>query len=422
MKRGKISCKIVSYTMSVTFLMLCLLLFSRIEAQTSCDSLQKRLSESKSQDESRFTILINTVKFCNEIKFSNASALLTEAVEISKAIKNPEKECLALCSLAELYEKNGNLSSASSFAKKAIEVADRNEKDVSGKIKSKKIFSQIIFEQGDISKAGFLLEDALTSAVKNNLTLLESECRLQMGNFYISIGKFRVAAAVYKKGLEVLVDKDLKLKSIFYSNLGTLYVNMGSFDSGAFFFNKAVKIKKTIKDEKGEFLILVQLAMIASGKKNPQEAIKLLESSKIIAQKLNDPILLGSTYKGLAAVFRQTGNKVSAAQHMEEAIKYFRLAQEKNELLDLYMAASEINAELGDNQKSNYYKNEFIALKDSINKFLSASSKPVSSSKKSEEKLNAKESDSNYYLFGGLLFLMMMLLLFTILRRRKQKS
>ncbi|MFN6038505.1 MAG: tetratricopeptide repeat protein, partial [Bacteroidota bacterium] len=245
---------------------------------------------------------------------------------------------------------------------------------------------------GDINRSVELLNDAISIAKKHSKPILAAQCEFLVGNIYTSSGKFKEAELIYKSALNKINSKDDKTESIIYSNLGTLNVNMQNFDVADKYFSLALRLKRKIGDRKGEFLVLYQTAMLLFSQKKIDESLKYMSLCKELAQSLNDPILQGDISKGSFAIFKSKGDNKTASKEIESAIKYYRQANEKNELLENYAAAEKFYSETGDQTNSYEYKRQYLALKDSINKVL-GSSRPV----ETNENLNtsADRADRN---------------------------
>jgi tetratricopeptide (TPR) repeat protein len=380
-------------------------------AQNLCDSLQNALSGNKINDEKIYEIKLSLSENCFNNNINKQISFLTEAVEIGQKLKKSSLEGKALYKLADCYLRNGSIASAYSLAEKALEVSRRDKINFELQVLTTKLLSSIVYEQGDVSRAFQLLNEAIKITDEKKLSELSSECRLLYGNIYTGIGKFNEAELKYKEALNFLSPREEKISSILYSNLGTLYINMRNFNSANICFEKALELKRKNKDLKGEFLVMYQMAMLASANNNSEKSIKLLNQCLILSKELNDKILIGSTHKGLSAVYNKNGNYEESSIQIEKAILNFRISGERNELLETYNAASDIYQKLGKKETAEIYKNEFNALNDSIKKHLNSNIKTTLQENNTQSKTEQKDSENKpyYYLIipiiAGLLIL-----------------
>jgi tetratricopeptide (TPR) repeat protein len=361
-------------------------------SQTNCDSIQVLLNTTNLSEATKCKLLIDAAECYKDDNRLNALNKLSEAEVIAKKFSIADLESRAQYKIAKIYFDEGRLQEAKKYAQSALDLADKNPNDIDGKINSRKILSKVIFETGDINRSVELLNDAISIAKKHSKPILAAQCEFLVGNIYTSSGKFKEAELIYKSALNKINSKDDKTESIIYSNLGTLNVNMQNFDAADKYFSLALRLKRKIGDRKGEFLVLYQTAMLLFSQKKIDESLKYMSLCKELAQSLNDPILQGDVSKGSFAIFKSKGDNKTASKEIESAIKYYRQANEKNELLENYSAAEKFYSETGDQTNSYEYKRQYLALKDSINKVL-GSSRPV----ETNENLNtsADRADRN---------------------------
>ncbi|MCU0326042.1 MAG: tetratricopeptide repeat protein, partial [Spirosomaceae bacterium] len=74
-------------------------------------------------------------------------------------------------------------------------------------------------------------------------------------------------------------DLDAKKLATFYNNLGVIYRNEGKEDSAILAYRQSLKIKETLKDQKGLSNLRINLSSLLINQKKFDEALKLTESN-----------------------------------------------------------------------------------------------------------------------------------------------
>ncbi len=96
---------------------------------------------------------------------------------------------------------------------------------------------------------------------------------------------------------------------------------------------EAEKANKKIRNPQGEMAILSELAMVHRAKRNPKQALALLDQALVLAKQMNDPRSVASIHLKMASILEDAGDYPKATALLREALESMkRLGDRRGEL------------------------------------------------------------------------------------------
>lgn len=292
---------------------------------------------------------------------------LTEALNITREIRDQQGEVKCLGNLGVACSQIGEFREAVSYLNLAIVIA-KAMGDKEGEGKYFLNLGSAYIDMGEYQKAIEFIDKALFISREIGDKHCEGSSLIGLGNAYLGLGKYGEAVTNYTKGLtlnreignkgnerkyigqlanaccllgrdqeaityytEALAitrETDDKLnEGNFLSELGQIYSRIHRYPEAAAFFSDAVEIMRAIGDKEGEGVFLSQLGKIYNAIKKPQEAVKYLTRALEIARMIDHK-------HGTAECLVELGNAYCILNNYQEAMKYL------NEALELTRATN----------------------------------------------------------------------------------
>ncbi len=170
---------------------------------------------------------------------------------------------------------------------KALKISEENE-DSYSMVVSLSNLGNIYYYLGQQNKALDYHNRALEICLKNGYKNYIANCYGNLGLVYRATNQPDKALQAYKRAIELYRDMNEKFDlAIGLMNLGVFYEYLDDFKNAKKNYIESYKISQEIKDEIGVVLTLNNLAVIEAKTKDYRKALVLLDSSLVVAQRIN---------------------------------------------------------------------------------------------------------------------------------------
>lgn len=311
------------------------------------EDLFRRLKDAKS-DSSRLDVYARLTDYYMSSAYDSSVHYASKALVLARSTKDKATEYALLNRLADVHHAHGDLALSRKFAEEALKGFGKIKDQkgiassylilgtVAGKgghfpkatdyiLKALKIFEKIRYPKGIFDsyiKLGLINEqsghpDQALEYYSKGQSLLKvvpsvsSALSLQnhIGVVYAKKGDHREALRYFMKGVQH--PDSLKHAEIYISSLtsaGTAYQHLGSPDSALSFHRIALAKARQFRLPEKESQVLFNIAAFYVGRKDFSEALRLLDSSSVIADSIGHPFLLSEIYNAYIKIYQQQGN------------------------------------------------------------------------------------------------------------------
>lgn len=263
----------------------------------------------------------------------------------------------------------------------------------------------ILNNRGQFREALQVAEEALDlyNAFGNKKEL--STANLNVGSEWHYLSDFVTASEYYLKAKQYAEETgDLRSQRIANNNLASVFIQMGEYEKGKAYAEKALSIAGDLKNDYAAASSLINIATASMQLLDHEKALKLYREVEAIGYKIKDESLLLDGWLGVADAYnalnrraeaeRYYGKVVSSAVNAPEYMMYANMGladlflkhnetgkAEANilkgiklalgmgsrlELKDLYLKASELNEKKGSLAAALEFRKKFEVLNDSI--------------------------------------------------------
>ena len=229
-------------------------------------------------------------------------------------------------------------------------------------------------ELKDYESSQYYIDKALEIIEEGDSRSLSALFNTKAQNF---IGQNVLDSAIHYSELSLSLrsKSDLKGQAINLNNLGYIYALNNESDRSREYFERAVKIREETGDLFGIASIFINMADLAIGEKNLNEANRLLQNARILSEKVGSQQIDLRMYASFAKLEEARGNSGEALDYLK---KYqvindslARQDQTKNLQYAQYgVALTEAQSKVKRIQKEEQLRNETIERQRIINMLL----------------------------------------------------
>lgn len=246
------------------------------------------------------------------------------------------------------------------------------------------ISARLFYDIGEYELAVKIWEQGLIIAQSENNQLFFYSQLGNLGMALNALGRYKDAKRCMEESTRACQDiGNLQGEISQLQSLGNIYRNLGDFDSAIKVYNRAVLLAEK-EDIGGLCNSLGNLASIFTQRKQPDEAIKVLEKGLILAKEIGEKQSEGSMLYSIGVAYSQKGDNTKANQFIQESIYTTRLIGDRQGECMALLNLSNVN--LRDEEFDSCLNN-------------------ATSSLQIAQALNLKQSEGNaYYNIGSALF------------------
>ena len=287
--------------------------------------------------------------------------LLKDSLSYFKGLKKAQ----SLLVIGNHYYPNNNDSALLYIEKALNEYQDiNNEKGI---ISCYGLISDIYSSYGMYDTAIMLNYKVIAWGEKNN-DIRADIAYLSLANTYASINQPDKARSFLQKAIK---GSYLQARRAAFANLGNIYLNENKFDSAKIYFSQGLKeylnTDTSLHINKYNIAtIYSNLASVEYGKGNYEEGIKLLNTSLLIFQKIDNNSSLAITYLKLGDGYGYLNKNDLILQYYLKAKQITDSNQIPSVKEDVYLSLSKYYQSVSDYKKSFTYLVEYQKIHDSL--------------------------------------------------------
>ncbi|MCC3593453.1 CHAT domain-containing protein [Microcoleus sp. PH2017_28_MFU_U_A] len=302
-----------------------------------------------------------------------------QALQIYRAIKNRQREALALNNLGKAYNSLGNNAKAIEYSQQSLaiarEIKDREGEAVAlGNLEAYglpavaqeilAIAREIRNRQEEGVALGNLEAYGLpVSAQAINVRETEADRLLQQGLQQYKTGQLVTAINSWQQALQIYHALKNRLgEGKALSSLGLAYISLGNYAQAIEYSQQSLAIARELKNRDWEGLALGNLGAAHHFLGNYTKAIEYLQLSLAIAREIKDRLLEGATLATLGKAYIFLGDYAKAIEYSRQWLSIAReIKNRKGEGLALEFLG-DTYLSLGDYAKAIEYAQQQLAI------------------------------------------------------------
>ncbi|KPV96301.1 C4-dicarboxylate transport sensor protein DctB [Pseudoalteromonas sp. P1-9] len=280
-------------------------------------------------------------QFIGEIE--KANAMLTEAFTIiSKSYVSADTQAIALFVRAAISSETTQYTQAINDLNMIIALypKDSNNKNIG---KTYQTLADTYLQINDYKNTFDALYKSqfVFKAIKDQTMLAVSYGRL--GSVYRSIGDFDKALENMLKSLKALEGTQAERRvAITYNNTAIIYKDLGRYDEAINLHKRSLNLKEKIGYQRGMVYSYNNLGETYRLKGDKVQAQRYLDEAQALAVKLNNTMLLGSTYLYRARIAKENNKLEQALTHLDNAMTIYQKRNSKARISEAWVEYGDI--------------------------------------------------------------------------------
>jgi len=194
---------------------------------------------------------------------------------------------------------------------------------------------------------------------------------LNLGTTFLEAGSFNKSIDFFKKAVTYFQQDQSKNAPFLvagYSNLGAAFEGLNVLDSAMYFYQKSAALAITENTPEQIGAPLLNIAEIQLKNNNIEEALINYQKALDLFKSNNDNKGLWHTNFGIANAYIKQGKTTEAIQLLDKIIFHFRKTNDLNYLAKSLNILSSLYENQSNYQLANEYNNQLLEVKDSISK------------------------------------------------------
>lgn len=377
-------------------------LFYNLYAQP-VDSLKMKLAQVKGIEKIR-TLKELSVHYQN-ISVDTAILYANQALELAIKEQNPTWQAHSLLVLGNAYSYMGVYDSTINAYSKAIEICKYSDSSLYADIlynrgvvfvymgefdsalyhfnKSMDVLfgindssnidgiydamGVVYYYKSEYLKAIEYYQKALLIAEKFDNRNLMAQLFLHIGAIYNEMDDLTKAEEYTQKSLEINNElNDIYDIAVALDNLGNIYLRKKEYQKAIEYCNKALTIFKEGGFESDEAMVYSNLGQAYEGLGDLNKAMEHYKESLAIARDQRQKLLVIQNLRFMADISKQRKSYHQALEYLNESETLAQEVQNPSEFYELYLAKSELYAELNDYRNAYINYLAYTSIKDSV--------------------------------------------------------
>ncbi|MCK6639604.1 MAG: tetratricopeptide repeat protein [Bacteroidia bacterium] len=251
--------------------------------------------------------------------------------------------------LGIVFRQTGQMDSAFLHFYRALRLFERagNTEGRSGTAVS---LAQTYQQTGQYDTARALIRSVLGSGDRIHYTT-QLIAMHTLANIYGEMGLIDSALRIDKLGLKICDDLNKPvIASTFYDNKGLCFRELGIYDSSAYYFRKCILIDSAAGNVKQTGDSYLNLASLASARKDFVTAEKYLQRALSLCRSCNYTAGVTSAWSMMSDLYRMNNDPAAALAYKDSLYSDYRRANKRDRQAMILELEAVYNAELKDNQ------------------------------------------------------------------------
>lgn len=228
--------------------------------------------------------------------------------------------------------------------------------------------SDKLYNKGDYNKSLIFAQKAIKLAVKTKINTELARSYTQVGSIYLELGSFDKALENNLNALKISEEiGDIKQGAYVHHNIANIYREQGDLKKSLHNYQISLKLCNSLNDKKGISRSYFGIGLIHRAMENYTLALEYYFKSIQIDEKRDDIEAIGHTYTSVAIVYSILGNFDKALPYYAKSLKIAQRKGDKKELALCKINLGCAYSDLGD------YSSAEINLKEALTLFASIS-------------------------------------------------
>jgi two-component system NarL family sensor kinase len=312
--------------------------------------------------------LYGTIAFCyyKLDNYTEAVNWFMKSLELRKELGKPEEIANTLNNIGLNHKKLGNYNTAIDYYMQTVRIDEElgNRNNI---VKTYNNIGMIYRQLGQYDQAIEFFEKSYRIKKELNDLAGMSISLNNMGLVYSEWKKYDQALLNFRESLNIEASLENNNEmGIRINNIGMVYYYMNEHDSAMVYFERALKIQKEQNDQDQIALAYNNMGRVYQSRKQYTKAIFYQSSALDIFNDLGMDGEKSTVLANLSDCYRQLGNKAIAIQMLDSSTMLATRLNLRRQLQKNYEYFSEIYEESGDYKRSLEYYKKYTFLKDSV--------------------------------------------------------
>ncbi|HLG36018.1 MAG TPA: tetratricopeptide repeat protein [Bacteroidia bacterium] len=253
-------------------------------------------------------------------EFRKSDSISLAAMKYAEEIHDTSSICIALNNLGRNAQAQSNYNEALKYAMRAIPLQEKiNNK--SGMAVTYSLIGVILNQQKRYKEAIEYYNKAIDLNLELGLVHKVGMFYGNIGNSYKDLKDYKKSRTAYHKAIQY-DDNEVDHKKLGndYTNLAILFYNMKLLDSAFYYGRKALEINRMYNDERGIATTYANMALWAYEANDFEKSKTYVDSSEMLAIKVNHKHLLITTNAVKAKLKAKENNLQEAYEDLEKSI------------------------------------------------------------------------------------------------------
>ncbi len=194
-----------------------------------------------------------------------------------------------------------------------------------------------------------------------------AESYYQIGSIHFRQGNFHKSIEYFNKSLELAEKLEYEKYIIYnYGAIGGSYSRLGQVELSKEFNLKAFNLSMATTQKNGLSFFAFNLGDNYQALGNLEEALKYFEQAHTLNIEANNRWGQINTNKAIGEIYIDKNNKEKGLNHLNKSLEIAQDLGARSKLPDVYISLARNHQYIGNYKESNFYYQNFIALKDSL--------------------------------------------------------
>jgi two-component system NtrC family sensor kinase len=330
------------------------------------DSLLLSLKDHKT-DSARVLTLIELAKISRDYDPKEVLTFSEQALKISQHSKFKQGEGLSYKWIGFYYYDNAEFLKAQEYWNNSAQ-AYKEAGDLSGMANMLSNIGAIMFNFGDskLAKTYYEKSIAISREIKDSLRLQTAISNIAL-LFSEDPSKFEQAKSMYRELIQIAINSsDPNTTTLWYMNLGELYLRKNLYDSSLSYLALAIKSTKQTDPYNSRPRIYTLIAENKIRQKKYNEALDNFKEAASASTRYGNNAILARISFGMGEAKLMLGNLKDATRDFHQVVALSETSTDQSYQVKALNALADTYSKLGNNEKAFLFQKQAFHIADSI--------------------------------------------------------
>lgn len=323
--------------------------YSNYDSLLACSIRLDSLTVNGTAEEKAMSAVIKGAWLHSQAKYFQAKQLYKSVLAGLNQSTNDTLKGRIETGLGIVFRQTGQIDSAFYHFYQALRLFERAG-NAEGRAGTAVSLAQTYQQTGQYDTARALIRSVLGNGERVHYTT-ELIAMHTLANIYGEMGLIDSALRIDKLGLQICDDLNKPaIASTFYDNKGLCFRELGIYDSSAYYFRKCILIDSAAGNVKQTGDSYLNLASLASARKDFVTAEKYLQRALSLCRSCNYTAGVTSAWSMMSDLYRMNNDPAAALAYKDSLYSDYRRANKRDRQAMILELEAVYNAELKDNQ------------------------------------------------------------------------